>query len=105
MELILSEELFTDDEYTVNYGNRTATFTIIDEELAGNHRIGRLNRINCTVREFNEAGVETGVRIGMPVIGLGDMIVGVRSDEPSLRGKLLNRDNMAQCVIILYEEA
>jgi hypothetical protein len=105
MELILNETLFKDDEYTVHYGNRTATFTIIDEELAGHHRLGRLNRINCVVREFNEAGEETGAQIGMPVIGLGDMIVGVRSGEPSLRGKLLNRENMDRCTVILYEEA
>jgi hypothetical protein len=105
MELVLDESLFTDDEYTINYGNRTATFIIIDEELAGNHRLGRINRINCVVREFNAEGVETGARIGMPVIGLGDMIVGVRSDEPSLRGKALTRENMGSCVVILYEEA
>jgi hypothetical protein len=105
MELVLREELFANDEYTVRYGNRSATFTIIDEELAGNHRLGRINRINCVVREFNGAGAETGARIGMPVIGLGDMVVGVRSDEPSLRGKLLTRENMGQCTVILYEEA
>jgi hypothetical protein len=105
MEIQLREELFKDGEYTVRYGNREATFTVIDEELPGNHRLGRINRINCTVREYNEHGAQTGSHIGMPVIGMGDMIVGVRSDNPALRGGLLSRDTMDQCVVILYEGA
>jgi hypothetical protein len=105
MELILREELFTDATYAISYGNRQAVFTIIDEELPGNNRLGRINRINCTVREYDAAGVEIGAKIGMPVIGMGDMVVGVRSDNPALRGKLLNRENMDQCVVVLYEGA
>ena len=104
MEIKLNETLFKDGEYTIRYGNRSATFTIIDEELPGNNRLGRINRINCTVREYNEHGVEIGARIGMPVIGMGDMVVGVRSDNPAIRGELLSRDTMDQCIVILYEE-
>jgi hypothetical protein len=105
MEIQLREELFKDGEYTVRYGNREATFTIIDEELPGNNRLGRINRINCVIREYNEHGVETGSSIGMPVIGMGDLAVGVRSGNPALRGGLLSRDNMDQCVVVLYEAA
>jgi hypothetical protein len=105
MELLLTESLFKDGEYTVSYGNRTATFTIIDEEFPGNNRLGRINRINCVVREYDGQGRETGVKIGMPVIGMGDMVVGVRSGDAALRGKLLSRDTMDRCVVILYEEA
>jgi hypothetical protein len=105
MELVLDEQLFTDDEYTVRYGNRSATFVIIDEEFAGNNRLGRVNRINVVVREYGDGWQEIAVKIGMPVIGMGDGIVGVRTGEAALRGKLLSRDNMAQCVVILYEEA
>jgi hypothetical protein len=103
MEVVLNEGLFTNDEYTVRYGNRKATFTIIDEEFPGNNRLGRINRVNCLVREYNEYGAEVSGTIGMPVIGMGNMLVGVRSDNPDLRGKLLCRDNMDQCVVILYE--
>jgi hypothetical protein len=103
MEVVLQAQLFVDDEYTVAYGNRKATFTIIDEELPGNHRLGRINRINCLVQEFDEMGVETGAHLGMPVIGMGDMVVGVMTENPALRGSLLNRDNMAECVVMLYD--
>jgi hypothetical protein len=76
-----------------------ATFTIVDEEFAG---ANTLARVNCVlIRVKNDAAQET--LVGSAVIGLGDGIVGVKTDEAGLRGKLLTKDNMAQCVVELYE--
>jgi hypothetical protein len=79
-------------------------FTIIDEEFAGNNRLGRINRITVLVREFDMAGEEAGAQFCTTAIGLGDGLVGVWSDEPALNGKLLTHENMEQCVVELYEE-
>jgi hypothetical protein len=104
MELTLHPDMFVNNRYTVVYGNREALFTIIDEEFAGNSRLGRINRITVLVREFSTTGKETGTVLCTTVIGLGDGIVGVRSDNPALRGKLLTHENMEQCVVKLYED-
>jgi hypothetical protein len=37
------------------------------------------------------------------VVGLGDGVVGVRSENPALRGKLMTREIMGECVVELYE--
>lgn len=102
MELVLHQEMFTNNRCTVTYGNREALFTIIDEEFFGNNRLGRINRITALVRRFDTAGGEAGAVLCTTVIGLADGAVGVRSDNPALRGKLLTHENMEQCVIVLY---
>jgi hypothetical protein len=104
MELILHPDMFVNNRYAVVYGNREALFTIIDEEFAGNNRFGRINRMTVLVRKFDTDGTEAGAALCTTVIGLGDGIVGVRSEDPSLRGKLLTHENMEQCVITLYED-
>jgi hypothetical protein len=103
MELVLTEDMFVNGRYSVRYGNREATFTIVDEEFSGDGRLGRINRMNCLVRIFDYAGDETGAVLGTMVIGLGDGTSGVRSDDPVLRGKLMTHENMDRCVVILYE--
>jgi hypothetical protein len=103
MEVVLTEDLFVNNRYSVRYGDHEALFTIVDEEFAGNNRLGRINRIICIVRTFDTSGKVTGAVFGTMVIGLGDGITGVRSGEPVLRGKLMNRENMDKCVVILYE--
>jgi hypothetical protein len=105
MEIVLNPEMFVNNRYTVTYGNREALFTVIDEEFSGNNRLGRINRITVLVREFSLAGKEVGAVLCTTVIGLGDGIVGVRSDNPALKGKLLTHENMEQCVVELYEDA
>jgi hypothetical protein len=95
--------MFVNNRYTVVYGNREALFTIIDEEFSGNNHLGRINRVTVLVREFNTFGKEAGAILCTTVIGLGDGVVGVRSEDPSLKGKLLTHENMEQCVIELYE--
>jgi hypothetical protein len=104
MEIVLRPDMFMDNRYTIAYGNREALFTIIDEEFAGNNHLGRINRITILVREFDAAGKEAGAALCTTVIGLGDGIVGVRSDDSSLRGKLLTHENMERCVVELYED-
>jgi hypothetical protein len=103
MEVILHPDMFDNNTCTIRYGNREALFTIIDEEFFGNNQFGRINRITVLVREFNEAEKETGAILCTSVIGLGDGIVGVKSDNPELRGKLMTHENMEECVVELYE--
>jgi hypothetical protein len=96
--------MFVNDKYTVVYGNREALFTIIDEEFAGNNSLGRINRITILVRKQDQTEKELWTQLCTTIIGLGDGIAGVRSDQKDLWGKPLNKDNMEQCVIILYED-
>jgi hypothetical protein len=103
MELVLHPDMFVNNRYTAAYGNREALFTIIDEEFFGNNHLGRINRITVLVREFDTTGKEAGVVFCTTVIGIADGIVGVRSDNSALRGKLLTHENMEQCIITLYE--
>jgi hypothetical protein len=103
MEIILSKDMFVNDRYSVSYGSREALFTIIDEEFAGLNNLARINRITILVREFDSSGAEKGAVLCAAVIGLGDGVVGVKSDVPELRGKTLTQDNMSKCVVILYE--
>jgi len=105
MEIELKQEMFVNNKYTVSYGSREASFTIIDEEFAGNNTLGRINRITVLVRILDKAGKELGARMCTTVIGLGDGLVGVYSSDPELKGKVMTKDNMSQCVVILYEDA
>jgi hypothetical protein len=104
MELVLRPEMFVNNRYTVSYGSREALFTIVDEEFSGNNRLGRINRITVLVREFDTSGKGTGAVLCSAVIGIGDGIVGVQSEDSTLRGKLLTHENMEQCVVTLYED-
>jgi hypothetical protein len=104
MELVLHPKMFVNNRYTIAYGNREALFTIIDEEFYGNNHLGRINHITVLVREFGTTGKETGANLCTTVIGLADGIVGVRSGDSALRGKLLTHENMEQCVVELYED-
>ena len=105
MIIFLKEELFENNEYIVQYGNREAKFTIVDEEFAGNNRLGRINRIVIMVREFNNLNVEVGATTCVGVIGMGDGIVGIHCDDRRLLGQPFTRDNMAACSVELYEAA
>ena len=96
--------MFTNNKYTVVYGSREALFTLIDEEFAGNNRLGRINRITVLVRKRDRTGKELWTRFATTVIGIGNGIAGVMSEQPELRGKLLNKDNMEQCTVVLYED-
>ena len=104
MEIVLTEDMFTNNKLTVSYGSREAVFSIIDEEFSGNNMLARINRITILVRQYDEAGAKINETFCTTVIGLGDGITCVRSDTPELRGKLLTHENMSQCVVELYED-
>jgi len=91
----LTPELFVNNKYSVTGRNCEALFTIIDEEFAGHNQLGRINRITILVKRLNA----NDAQLCTTVIGLGDGIVAIRSDNPALRGKLLNKDNMTECTV------
>jgi hypothetical protein len=103
MEVVLRPELFTGGTYEVSYGRRNALFTIVDEEFSGLNMLGRVNQIVVLVTEKDRAGKVAHSHMGQAVIGCGNGTVGARSRDPSLRGKVLNKDNMERCVVELYE--
>ena len=105
MEVRLRQDMFVNNKYHVSYGNREAMFTIVDETFAGLNNIGRINRITVLVRRFESNGNENDARLCTTVIGIGDGIVGVMSSNPKLLGKTMNKDNMEECVVLLYEDA
>jgi hypothetical protein len=100
MEVNLRPEMFERDTCVALYGDdMEATFTIVDEEFAG---ANTLARVNCVLISIKDAASRKTL-IGSAVIGLGDGMVGVKTDVAALRGKLLTKDNMEQCVVELYE--
>ena len=105
MEIRLTQDMFVNNKYRVTYGNREAMFTVIDENFLGNNNIGRIFTITVLVRQFAVTGKEVDGHLSPGlVIGLGNGIVGAMSDNPDLRGKVMNKDNMEYCVVILYED-
>jgi hypothetical protein len=104
IQITLKESDFENNKFTFSYGNREALFTIVDEEFAGHNTLGRINRMTVLVRKLALAEDEMEAQLCTSVIGVGDGVVGIRSDDPGLLGKLLNKDNMTQCVVELYED-
>lgn len=100
VQIILKQSDFVNNKFTFPYSNREALFTIIDEEFAGHNQLGRINRITILVRKKDE----NAARFCTTVIGLGDGTVGIKSDDVDLHGKLLNKDTMERCTIVLYED-
>ena len=53
MELILQQELFKNDKYSLTFGDdKEAIFTIVDEEFPGNNQFGRINCITILIRDY-----------------------------------------------------
>lgn len=103
MTLVLTKDLFTNNEYTVSYSDRRATFTIVDETIVGAVGSKAINSMVCTVRFFAADGSVDKDAIGSLVVGIGDENVLVTSDNPTLRGHLMTQDTMSDCVVELYE--
>ena len=106
MDVRLSDSLFQGGEAVVTYGNKQATFIIVDESFEGNDVDNELNRINVVVRSYDEEGELISTAYASPVIGVGDMVVGVIADDSyaaAINGKPLSKDNMTQCQVRLYE--
>lgn len=103
MLLVLTRNLFTNNEYKVSYSDRQATFTIVDETITSSIGSKAINAIVCTVRFFASDGSVDRDVIGSLVVGIGDENVLVTSTKPELRGHLMNQDTMADCTVELYE--
>lgn len=105
MILVLNKDLFTNNEYTVAYGTRQATFTIVDETLTSS-LVGqkKIDSIVCTVRLYASDGSVDKDVIGSLVVGIGDAYVLATSAKKALRGHPMTQDNMADCTVELYEE-
>ena len=103
MTLTLTKEMFTNNEYVVAYADRQATFTIVDETIAGASGSCAINAVVCTVRLFAEDGAVDKDAIGSLVIGIGDEYVGVTTANDAIRGSAMTQDTMSECVVELYE--
>ena len=104
MNIVLKPEMFTNNKLSVSYGDREALFTIVDEEFFGRNRLGKINRMVILVRKLSTTGQVLDERQCTTIIGMGDGFAGIKSDNPMLRGKLMNKDNMEECVVELYED-
>jgi len=104
MDINLSQTQFVDGRYSVNFGtNKKATFIVVNESFYGNNKLGVVDRINIFVESFTSTGEKIESNFSTSVIGIGDAHAGVLTENTELLGKLLSWDNLAQCVIRLYE--
>lgn len=104
MTLVLDESLFVANVYVQEYGRRKATFTIVDESLLSAGVIANIKRIICTVRQYDVDGAVLWDKFGSLVIGLGNDLVSVTTEDPTILGLKMTKDNMADCMVELYEE-
>ena len=91
---------FVNDSYRLDYDdNISVEFLIIDENFHGSAELGVVNKLIIILRNSL-----TGEVTREPaVIGFGNTRIGVQSDNPELRGKVLDKDNMSECRILIYE--
>lgn len=102
--VILKNSDFVNNKFYVEYGTRQqAMFTIIDEAFKGTNDLGVINKVTCMVRQLDTSGNVISSSLSGLIIGIGDGKVGVQSDDPTLRGKVLTHNNMEQCTVTLYE--
>jgi len=100
MVVRLEESLFENNKYVVQFTpTREAEFTIVDDTF-GVYTPVRVNTITVFIRTI---GTAEGQRY-TSVIGIGNQVVGVRTSVPALRGKVLDRENMSQCEVLLYND-
>jgi len=105
MDIRLLQSDFVDDRFSIAYSaNKRATFINVQESFQGNNDLGVVDRINIMVEAFDTDGVKTGGSFSTSIIGVGDSLVGVLSDDVNILGTTLTWDNMEQCVIRLYEQ-
>ena len=103
MKVILTSDLFKNNEYSISYSDKRATFTILDEEYSASIGTADIKRMVCTIQTFADDGSIEDTNFASLVIGLGDANVGITTENAALRGKLMTRETMAQCVVELYE--
>lgn len=107
MKVRLNIKEFVNDRLLVTYGennSKQALFTIVDEEFQGSESIGRVNKITILTRTVDGDGRVSDAQLQSGIIGMGNGVVGVLSDDVSLLGRQLTKDNMDRVIVWLYEE-
>jgi len=104
MKLILDHGLFKNNRFNVSYGDsKEAIFIIVDEDFKGKNTLGKINKLVILVRQLSPTGQVLDAKTCATIIGMGDGIAGIRTDNPVLRGQVITKDNMEECEIELYE--
>ena len=103
MTFTLVESLFKNNVYSVDYGMRKATFTIVDEDFLSGASDIKVSRMICDIKTYDGTGALVDEVFGSLVIGLGDANVSVTSTDPALLGTVMTKANMASCTVELHE--
>ena len=103
MIITLNSGMFTNNVYSISYGLRKATFTIVDESYASGAAAVDINRMVCDIKTYDGTGAVVDEVFGSLVIGLGDENLAVTANDTALLGKTMTKDNMASCAVELYE--
>lgn len=105
MDLRLEQINFVDGRFSQSFGaNKKATFIVVQESFPGNNNLGVVDRINIFIETFNPDGTKESGSFSTSIIGVGDGIAGILTDNTELLGQVLKWDNMEECVIRLYEQ-
>jgi len=105
MDVKLKKSQFIDGRYSLKFGaNKKATFIVVNESFYGNNNLGVVDRVNIFVESFNSSGEKLNSHFASSIIGMGDGIAGVLTEDEALLGKVLTWNTLEQCVIRLYEQ-
>ena len=105
MDIQLKKSQFVDGRFSQTYGtNKKATFIVVQESFCGNNNLGVIDRVNIFIETFNLNGEKIAGNFSTSIIGVGDALAGIKTEDTALLGKTMTYDNMEQCVISLYEQ-
>lgn len=105
MDIQLKKANFVDDRYSIEYGsNKRATFINVNESFYGNNNLGVVNRINIFIESLDKDGEKVEGGFSTSIIGVGDRLAGVLTEDETLLGKVFSWDNIEQCTVRLYEQ-
>lgn len=107
MDMQIKQTDFIDGRYTTEISdNRTVTFVVVDEVFLASSSTGAKvdeQRVNVHVDKYDDSGNKIDGSYGTSIIGIGNQVIGILSDETSLLGKLLTYDNIESCTIRIYD--
>lgn len=104
MEIKLEQEAFINDMFMVTIpSGASLVFNIIDEELSEKDHKSILNVNRINIQAITEENGITYYTDCSSVIGLGDPVIKIVTDYKELEGKVLTKDNMHLCRVIVYE--
>ena len=104
MDVAIRKSQFVDGRYSLTYGlNKRATFIVVNESFYGNNNLGILDRINIFIETLDAEGNKLSGNFSSSIIGIGDGLAGVLTEDETLLGKTLSWSNLESCVIRLYE--